>query len=50
VIGADVDSPFEAFCMRETDATGWFTREQMRDQPLHPGLRRWLADLGLLGR
>jgi 8-oxo-dGTP diphosphatase len=42
VITADVDRRFEAFCGQETDATGWFTREQMRSLPLHPGIQLWL--------
>jgi 8-oxo-dGTP pyrophosphatase MutT (NUDIX family) len=29
VICADVDSQFDVFCVRETETTGWFTREQM---------------------
>jgi 8-oxo-dGTP diphosphatase len=43
-ITADVDSPFQSFCVRETDATGWFTREEMRQLSLHPGFRRWLEE------
>jgi len=42
VICADVDSQFDAFCVRETETTGWFTRGQMAQLPLHPGVRRWL--------
>jgi 8-oxo-dGTP pyrophosphatase MutT (NUDIX family) len=38
VIHAVVDAPFEAFTIRETDATGWFTRAQMLRLPLHPGV------------
>lgn len=44
VVTADVDHPFVAFCVRETDATGWFTRDEMRHLSLHPGFRRWLED------
>lgn len=43
-VTADVDSPFQAFCVRETDATGWFTREEMWRLSLHPGFRRWLEE------
>jgi len=43
LIIADVDRLFEAFCVRETDATGWFTREDMHRLALHPGLQYWLA-------
>jgi len=41
---ADVDSQFDAYSQRETDATGWFTLAQLRDLPLHPGARRWLDE------
>jgi len=39
---ADVDHEFSAFCVRETDAVGWFTLEEMRRLSLHPGLESWL--------
>jgi 8-oxo-dGTP diphosphatase len=39
IVCADVDEAFPAFCLQETDATGWFTIEQMRTLPLHPGFR-----------
>ena len=42
IICADVERQFDAFCGQETDATGWFTREEMRNLTLHPGLRAWL--------
>jgi hypothetical protein len=42
LMSADVDRRFEAFCVRETDETGWFTRAQMRNLQLHPGVRLWL--------
>lgn len=42
VISADVDREFDAFCGQETDATGWFTRAQMHNIPVHTGLRVWL--------
>jgi 8-oxo-dGTP pyrophosphatase MutT (NUDIX family) len=44
VICANVEDEFDAFCGQETDATGWFTREQMRNLPLHPGVRAWLGE------
>jgi 8-oxo-dGTP diphosphatase len=45
---ADVDAMFDAYSVRETDATGWFSSRQMCELPLHSGLRRWLDehDLG----
>jgi 8-oxo-dGTP pyrophosphatase MutT (NUDIX family) len=39
---ADVDQPFTAYCAKQTDATGWFTTEEMRSLNLHPGFRQWL--------
>lgn len=36
MITADVDDRFEAYCLRETDATGWFTVDEMRALPLRP--------------
>jgi ADP-ribose pyrophosphatase YjhB (NUDIX family) len=42
---ADVDAMFDAYSVRETDATGWFTSLQVRELPLHSGLRRWLDEL-----
>ena len=39
---ADVDEKFDAYSVLETDATGWFTPREMRNLPLHSGLRRWL--------
>ena len=39
---ADVDSPFLAYCVTETDATGWFTCHEMQNLALHPELRNWL--------
>jgi len=44
IVRADIDRPFIAFCVRETDATGWFTREEMQSLPLHPGFRAWLDE------
>jgi 8-oxo-dGTP diphosphatase len=46
IVAADVDRPFDAYAVQETDATGWFTREEMRLLPLHPGFRKWLNDHG----
>jgi len=46
IISADVDRPFTAFSVRETDATGWFTRAEMSTLFLHPGLRQWLEEHG----
>lgn len=42
MITADVASPFDALCGKETDATGWFTKGGMHDLTLHPGLAAWL--------
>ncbi len=42
IICADVEHQFEAFCGSQTDATGGFTREQLGQLTLHPGLRSWL--------
>ena len=39
---ADVDHCFPAYCVRETDATGWFTNAEMNNLLLHPALRSWL--------
>lgn len=42
VVSAVIDHPFDAFCVRETDATGWFTRAEMSRLNLHPGFLSWL--------
>jgi 8-oxo-dGTP pyrophosphatase MutT (NUDIX family) len=42
IVTADVDEPFLAFCVQETDATGWFTKEELRSLSLHPGFQEWL--------
>jgi 8-oxo-dGTP pyrophosphatase MutT (NUDIX family) len=42
ILTADVDEPFLAFSVQETDATGWFTKEEARSLPLHPGFQEWL--------
>lgn len=39
---ADVRHCFPAYCVRETDATGWFTFAEIYNLLLHPGLRGWL--------
>lgn len=44
IIIADVDRPFEAYSVQETDATGWFTERDMDNLPLHSGVRRWLDE------
>jgi 8-oxo-dGTP diphosphatase len=46
VVTADVDRPFTAFSVQETDATGWFTRDEMNSLSLHPDLRKWLDQRG----
>lgn len=43
IVTADVDNPFAAYCVRETEATGWFTQQEMSDLSLHPGFRKWLG-------
>lgn len=43
LILADVETPFLAYRRQETDATGWFTRSDMRSLLLHPGLKIWLG-------
>jgi 8-oxo-dGTP diphosphatase len=44
ILKADVGSPFPAFSVQETDATGWFTLKEMRRLPLHPAFRKWLDE------
>jgi hypothetical protein len=44
ILLADVEEMFDAYSVRETDATGWFTSLQMRELPLHSGLREWLDE------
>jgi 8-oxo-dGTP pyrophosphatase MutT (NUDIX family) len=44
IIVADVDNEFQAYCMSETDETGWFTASALASLPLHPGVRRWLDE------
>jgi 8-oxo-dGTP diphosphatase len=46
IVKAEVNSPFTAFCVRQTEATGWFTREEMHRLSLHPGLQQWLDEHG----
>jgi 8-oxo-dGTP diphosphatase len=43
---ADVKEMFDAYSVLETDATGWFTTEEMRTLPLHSGVLQWLDQLG----
>ena len=47
VVSADVDHEFRAFCVRETEATGWFTREEMKSLRLHPDFAQWIQDHAL---
>jgi len=47
---ADVRAMFDAYSVRETDATGWFTSLQMRELSLHSGLRRWRDELRTVTR
>jgi 8-oxo-dGTP diphosphatase len=49
VAKADVETQFEAFAVRETDATGWFTKTEMLNLSLHPELREWLEKYGRFG-
>lgn len=44
MIFADVSEPFLAFCGKETDSTGWFTKSEMTSLELHPGLEAWLRE------
>jgi 8-oxo-dGTP pyrophosphatase MutT (NUDIX family) len=43
IVNADVDHPFAAYCVQQTEATGWYTREEMRSLSLHPGFRKWFS-------
>ncbi|MGD0344932.1 MAG: NUDIX hydrolase [Acidimicrobiales bacterium] len=47
IVLADVEEMFLAYCVHESDATGWFTRKEMQFLPLHPGFRAAL-DEGLI--
>jgi ADP-ribose pyrophosphatase YjhB (NUDIX family) len=49
VIVADINALFPAYCVRETDATGWFTFAEMRSLSLHPGLRGCLEQINRRG-
>ena len=42
IVSADVDYPFPEFCVKETDATGWFTRREMDNLTLHPQFSKWV--------
>jgi len=44
IVCADVDHPFTAYVRQETDATGWFTLEDMSALRLHPGFRQWVDE------
>lgn len=46
LLSTEVEAPFEAYAVEETDATGWFTQEEMRKLPLHSGVNRWLGECG----
>jgi 8-oxo-dGTP pyrophosphatase MutT (NUDIX family) len=50
IVHAEVNGPFPVFCVRETDATGWFTREEMERLALHPGIKEWLSRSEQQGR
>ena len=41
---ADVHEMVDAYSVRETDATGWFTRAEMSGLPPHSGIQRWLDE------
>jgi hypothetical protein len=47
-VTADVENPFTSFCVQETDASGWFTREEMQGLNLHPDFRRWFDERKLM--
>ncbi|HUB70582.1 MAG TPA: NUDIX hydrolase [Acidimicrobiales bacterium] len=48
---ADVDAPFDTLVRHETDATGWFSLQEMATLPLHPRFRAWAEEhLGLPAR
>lgn len=42
ILSARVWALFTPLCICETDAAGWFTREQMASLSLHPGFQSWL--------
>ena len=44
ILTADVEERFEAYSVQETDATGWFTKDEMNNLALHSGVRRWLDE------
>ena len=37
ILTADVEEPFEAYSVQETDATDWFTEDEMNNLALHSG-------------
>lgn len=47
LLHAEVTEAFRALCGQQTDSTGWFEAAQMSSLPLHPGISRWLAGLGV---
>jgi 8-oxo-dGTP diphosphatase len=44
IVCAGVDQPAAVYAARRTDATGWFTRQQMSHLRLHPGFQRWVDE------
>jgi len=44
IVCADVEEPFTAYIAQETDATGWFTLQEMSGLRLHPGFRQWVSE------
>ena len=42
ILTARVADLFTPVCISETDAAGWFTREQICSLSLHPGFQSWL--------
>jgi 8-oxo-dGTP diphosphatase len=42
IVRADADRANPVYAARNTDATGWFTLEQMLTLRLHPGFRDWV--------
>lgn len=46
IVRADVGELFAAYAARETEATGYFTLDQMRGLRLHPGFQQWVEENG----
>jgi len=42
IVQADVERPRLVYAARETDATGWFSLDDMEVLNLHPGFREWV--------